>query len=141
MGGVKQRSEAGGTERLPLLVCWLPALVTAAVIFYLSHRPDLADLPSPIPDWGLHLIEYGFFTLTLLFATTRGFDARSRSGGRASAAVVIASLYGISDEFHQSFVGRDPTLHDWVADTAGALLAAAVVMLLWRRMAGPAGRL
>lgn len=141
MDGERQRTGAAGTARLPLVVCWLPALLTAAVIFYLSHQPDLADVPSPIPDWGLHLIEYGFFTLTLLFATTRGFDAGSRSRDRVAAAVVIASLYGVSDEFHQSFVGRDPALHDWVADTVGALLAAAVLMLVWRRMAGPESRL
>lgn len=130
-----------GSPHPPLLVYWLPALATAALIFYLSNRPDLGDLPGPIPDWGLHLVEYGFFTVTLLYATTQGFDRRLRNGARAAAAVVIASLYGITDEFHQGLVGRDPTVHDWLADTAGALLAAAVVMLLWRRMAGPQRRL
>ena len=38
--------------------------------------------------------------------------------------------YGISDEFHQSFVpGRTPDVLDWLADTSGALLAA--LLLAW----------
>jgi VanZ family protein len=40
-------------------------------------------------------------------------------------AVAIASAYGITDEFHQSFVpGRVPDIADWAVDTAGALTAA-----------------
>lgn len=46
--------------------------------------------------------------------------------------VVITSLYGISDEFHQSFVpGRTPDVYDWITDTLGALLACA--FYLWRK--------
>ena len=54
------------------------------------------------------------------------------------AAILIASLYGASDEFHQLFVpGRlcDPA--DWLTDTCGAALgasiAAAVLALKGRR--------
>jgi VanZ family protein len=43
-------------------------------------------------------------------------------------ATSIASLYGISDEFHQSFVpGRTPDVVDWLADTSGALLAVLLI--------------
>lgn len=132
---------APATTGLPVLIYWLPALITAAVIFYLSHRPDLADVPTPIPDWGLHLLEYGFFTVTLVFATTRGFDGARRTRGRLLAAVLIAVLYGVTDELHQGLVGRDPALHDLLADAAGALLTAAVIVLRWRRMAAPERRL
>ena len=38
-----------------------------------------------------------------------------------------ASLFGASDEFHQSFVpGRDTDVFDWVADTLGATAGALV---------------
>ncbi len=38
--------------------------------------------------------------------------------------VVFCSLYGFSDEWHQSFVeGRQSDVFDWVADTMGAILA------------------
>ena len=119
------------------LLYWLPAAVTAMLIFGLSHQPSLPDIPGRIPDWVAHGLEYGFFTLMLVFATTRGFDAARRTPARVAAAVLIATLFGVSDEFHQSFVGRDPTVQDWLADTVGAVMMAALILLFWRRMAGP----
>jgi VanZ family protein len=119
------------------LLYWLPAAATAMLIFGLSQQPSLPELPGHIPDWVAHGLEYGFFTLTLVYATTRGFDDARRTPARVAMAVLIASLYGISDEFHQSFVGRDPSAKDWLADTVGALLMAALILALWRRMAGP----
>jgi VanZ family protein len=115
-------------------VFWIPALVTAAVIATLSHQPDLG-LPDRFPDWLAHAVEYGFFTLTLIFATSRGFDPRRRTAPRVAAAVAIASLYGITDEWHQRFVGRDMSALDWLADTAGALIMASAALWAWRRMA------
>ena len=44
------------------------------------------------------------------------------------APVVFASLYGVSDEFHQYFVpGRTPDIGDLCADAAGAFLMQAVL--------------
>ena len=119
------------------LLYWLPAAVTATLIFGLSHQPWLPDIPGHIPDWVAHGLEYGFFTLTLAFATTRGFDAAHRTPARVRVAVLIATFYGISDEVHQGFVGRDATVQDWLADTVGAVVMAALILLLWRRMARP----
>jgi VanZ family protein len=113
----------------------------AALIFWLSHQPELPEPPGNVPDWVAHAVEYGLFTLTLIFAVTRGFERTLRSRARLAAAVVIAALYGISDEYHQSFVGRDATARDWFADVIGALIVAALVLLAWRRMAAPEDRL
>ena len=45
-------------------------------------------------------------------------------------AMVWASLYGASDEFHQSFVpGRHVEIADWLADTLGGGVGAAAVWL------------
>jgi VanZ family protein len=39
-------------------------------------------------------------------------------------AIVIVSLFGASDEWHQSFTpGRSMDYHDWIADTLGAVVA------------------
>ncbi|EAU55950.1 VanZ family protein [Mariprofundus ferrooxydans] len=55
----------------------------------------------------------------------------SRMLYRTAGAVLFCSLYGISDEWHQSFVaGRDASVFDWLADTAGAIL---LVSLLYKR--------
>ena len=48
----------------------------------------------------------------------------------ALLSVTFCSLYGISDEWHQSFVvGRFSDIADWLADTSGAGLA---VFLLYK---------
>ena len=53
------------------------------------------------------------------------------------AAGLIATLYGISDEMHQSFTpGRSPDAFDVIADAVGATLGALVcVAIVARRRA------
>jgi VanZ family protein len=42
------------------------------------------------------------------------------------AAIALATMYGVSDEFHQSFVpGRSPDRFDVVADCVGATIGVA----------------
>ncbi len=42
----------------------------------------------------------------------------------ALLSIAFCSLYGLSDEWHQSFIaGRQSDSADWVADTSGAVLA------------------
>ena len=52
----------------------------------------------------------------------------------AVIALIVASLYGITDEWHQSWSpgGRQPDFWDWVADTAGATLAALGAFIYFR---------
>lgn len=105
------------------------ALSWMGLLFFLSHQPSL-HTPSLFAsqDKLLHAIAYGGLGLMLLAAQTP-------RGGRYSwqqigASVLIASLYGASDELHQSFVpGRSPEVGDWLADTLGALVA--VLLLAW----------
>lgn len=56
-----------------------------------------------------------------------------KSPRSAWIAFAIVSVYGMTDEWHQSFTpGRDVEFADWVADTLGAALA----ILLYRRWDG-----
>ena len=94
------------------------ALLIAGMIFLASSRSRIAAAQViflPVDKVG-HFGVYGLLA-TLL--------CRIGSGWRAAVwAVVAASVYGVSDEFHQSFVpGRGVEFADWVADTAGAALA------------------
>ena len=42
----------------------------------------------------------------------------------ALLSIAFCSLYGLSDEWHQSFVvGRESDITDWIADTSGSVLA------------------
>jgi VanZ family protein len=48
--------------------------------------------------------------------------------------ILIGMLYGLSDEFHQSFVpGRACTFTDLMTDTAGVLTAAFIYILTYSK--------
>jgi VanZ family protein len=106
------------------LSLWGPVALYMAGLFVLSSQPVL-PAASLTPDWTQHGIAYGGLALVALRATTGGRWAAV--GGRAiGAAWLIASLYGVTDEFHQAFVPmRAPSAADVVADAAGAALALA----------------
>lgn len=110
--------------RPPSLRVWFWPLALAVLIFAASSRARVAS-PRGIPhvDKIAHFMVYGL--LGTLVCRTQRLDARGAAG-----ALVIASLYGVSDELHQSFVpGRTLQLADWIADTCGAALA---IGLYWR---------
>jgi hypothetical protein len=106
---------------------WGPVLAQMVVIFIASSIPDLGRLPGGVSDKSGHSIGYAILGAVTLRALAAGRLA-GVSWPRAAATVVIATLYGMSDEFHQSFVhGRTPDVHDVFADCVGA---AAAVMLI-----------
>ena len=68
-----------------------------------------------------HLTEYGMFGLFLYHSFTfrqlKSWNTRS-----AFSAVVVAGLFSLTDEYHQSFVpGRTASIVDCGIDTFGAL--------------------
>ena len=106
---------------------WLrvvPVFLVMGVIFFLSSQPgDTLDLPDvPDIDKLLHALAYGTLAATALFAVAPKF--RLRRPLLASVMIVLFCVaYGISDEFHQSFVpGRTPSCWDLAADSVGAIL-------------------
>ncbi len=114
---------------------YLPVLAMMAVIFFLSSQPgDSFQLPDvPDIDKLLHSLVYGTLAATALFAVPAGF-ARRRPGMAAVLVVLFCLVYGISDEFHQSFVpGRTPSVWDLAADVLGASLVSAAWYLLGRQ--------
>jgi VanZ family protein len=95
-----------------------PALV-AATIFLASSRSTVAAPGIHNFDKIAHFSVYGLLATLLV---------RLGHGPRAIAlALLFTSLYGASDEWHQSYVpGRSTELADWCADTLGAALAIAL---------------
>ena len=109
------------TRRSPL-VAFLPATLLMALIFYLSTQSTV-ELPetwsSVYSDKILHALAYG----TLAFFFLYGFLSSTHMPERTvyAASWLITVLYGLSDEFHQSFTpGRDSSLGDLFANTVGA---------------------
>jgi VanZ family protein len=111
---------------------WGPVVAYAAIIFTLSSISQLPSLPEVVSDKGVHGGLYAGFALVILRALARGRWERVRFL-TAFLAVVLAVLYGVSDEVHQSFVpGRTADAADVAADASGATLAAGVAWLIAR---------
>ena len=105
---------------------WVPAFVCAVLIFSLSHQsnPPGADL---ISDRISHFLEYAVFGLTLVWGVTSGFHLPLTSKSVIFVGV-IAALYALSDEFHQSFVpNREASSRDLATDVLGAVVCLSVV--------------
>ena len=106
------------TESLRRKAIW--ALLIAGLIFLASSRSTISAPRSPFEFMRMdkigHLAVYGLLG-TLL--------CRMGTGWRGAAgALLAASAYGASDEWHQSFVpGRSVEVADWLADTLGAAVA------------------
>ncbi|MEZ5543265.1 MAG: VanZ family protein [Pseudomonadota bacterium] len=113
----------------------LLAIGWAAVIYYLSDQPGI-DLPPLFPhvDKLLHLIAYGVLGFLAMGACSPA--ACRQHSGYYWLIVALAGLYGVLDEYHQSFVpGRDTDPYDALADVCGGLLGAGLMFLLLRRSA------
>lgn len=115
------------------IVKWIPAICWMGVIFYLSSRTG-SDLQSMFPifdslNFG-HVIAY--FVLALLFYWALYQPNRNKLTIRL-VAIFLCFLYGLTDEWHQSFVpGRAPDWRDIVNDVLGASLAM-IALRFYRR--------
>jgi hypothetical protein len=109
---------------------WLLVAAWAGVIFWFSTKPG-SQIPSGYSEQG-HLGEYLIFGV-LLYAAVRADMTRSQA---VSIAIIAASLYGMTDEFHQHFVAmRTPDVVDWGVDTIGATLGALLALAASRAIA------
>lgn len=122
--------------RWPVVILrFVPALLCMAVIFELSSRstlPKPRNLSSEALSLGGHFGAYAVLAVCLWWALGM---ADLASGKRALLAFAGAVLYGVSDEWHQSFVpGRTPDPRDIAVDAIGALAGLFLVTLLARRL-------
>ena len=107
---------------LRALSLWAPVVIYMAAIFSVSADPD-PPAPESISDKLMHMAAYGVLAVLVFRAVAGGIPARVTRRA-ASATMLIAIAYGISDEFHQLFVpGRSADVNDLFADVAGAAIA------------------
>ena len=101
---------------------WIPAFVMMAIIFWFSAQP--AD-ELPVFSWADrlvkksgHIIGYGLLAFSYYFAL--GMDKKQRW-----LAWLLAILFALTDEYHQSFVfGRHASIWDvLIFDNLGALIS------------------
>lgn len=111
----------------------LPAVACMGVIFYLSHQPKLPEVPTLSGQLtsvlGHFTVYFALAALTWWGLGALGLSPRSR----IAIAFAVATLYGVSDEWHQSFIpGRHPDIVDIITDATGAAAGLAVVTGLAR---------
>ena len=109
---------------------WLPIILYASFIYYLSSLPN--PLEQIVPEKALiyfdfqrfiyHIIEYGILSL-LLF---RALKITSKSP--QTLTILITILYAITDEIHQYFVpGRISSSFDVLFDAFGAIAMQCII--------------
>ncbi|RIE04351.1 hypothetical protein D3H35_07070 [Cohnella faecalis] len=110
-----------------------------AAIFYFSAQPG-SELDGWLPffrDWlpglqsfdPMHYVAYFGLGLTVAFA----FGAASARWRWALINVIVCSIYGVTDEWHQAYVPRrSPDIMDLYHDAIGAAAAALIVLIAIR---------
>jgi len=114
---------------------WLPAVAMMLIIFIFSSIPSDS---MPNFNWadlsikkGGHALGYGLLALAYLYA----FRLEPAT---LKYAWLLAFLYAISDEFHQSFVvGRYASWVDVLIDSAGAAIALKTLDIRLKALAKP----
>lgn len=118
------------SENSPAWWMLLAPVAVMAIIFALSSRSHLPDLT---PGHDIQNV-IGHFTVYAALGATLALLFRAMGWGilrSLFAAIVIATLYGVSDEFHQSFVpNRSVDAKDVLVDFLGATAGALVMMRL-----------
>tara|TARA_Y100000310_G_C20503180_1_gene725048 strand:- start:356 stop:754 length:399 start_codon:yes stop_codon:yes gene_type:complete len=105
---------------------WLPVLIWAGTLFYLSSIPSLKTSPNPFLDEILRSIAHFVFYFIGYFLFFRALNNQKKKKKKANflLPLILVSLYGLSDEFHQSLVPtRTFQLQDLLIDFSGAFIS------------------
>jgi VanZ family protein len=113
-----------------LLKYWIPPIVFAGIIFFLSSRSSVEIGPEiPHIDKLYHMIIYFIFAILLwrafYYASSPSFQKRA-----IWLALLFTIIFGMSDEWHQLFVAfRHADVFDLLFDSLGASMA--VIGVSW----------
>lgn len=128
---------------------WIPVILWMLVIFLLSHQDASQSgslssglltrilgllapiLPPKLPLPLLHLIlrKGAHFTAYLILSLLVLRTQEDKSTSFRLKALLLCSLYAMTDEFHQTFIpGRAGLVTDVLLDTSGAALG---ILLQW----------
>jgi VanZ family protein len=110
-----------------VFIRWAAALVYAVLIFILSSHPIPPGFVPRLPyfDKLVHFLAYGLLAV-LLFRALWPDESRPIPLWLLVLGVVLATVYGAAEEFHQNLVPtRECDWLDMAANGAGAAVAAA----------------
>jgi VanZ family protein len=128
--------------RVPRQWGFVPVLLWAAFLFFLSSRPAPTigvggAVGGLVENFG-HALLYGVFAVCLALLVPRTRDDRGEwveLRPKTTAAILLfVLLYAASDEWHQSFVpDRDASVYDVITDVVGAASTLACIAALGAR--------
>jgi VanZ family protein len=113
---------------------WFHVAAYVALVFAVSAQPHL-HVPGTweYRDKVVHILEYGVLGWLVYRAAVGSWPAAGFAR-RALLTIVAVSAVGACDEkFQEGVPGRDSSVYDWIADTAGATLAQVVCLGLEKR--------
>jgi VanZ family protein len=112
------------------LSLWAPVLLYLGILFFISGRSRPPTIEF-VWDKLLHAVAY----MVLSVFTIRAFHGSlGPLRWRPTLYAFFFTVgYGVTDEFHQSFVpGRNASSHDVAADVVGFLLAVALLYFTYQ---------
>jgi len=114
-------------------ISWTITILIAIIIFYLSSKtfPTTATPTTNFLSIAYHFFAFFFLAFFLLISLIKGKINKPLF----AIAILIAVLYGISDEIHQYFVpGRFSSLKDVLINSTGILFASVVYGVRLRKL-------
>lgn len=111
------------------IIYLIPILLYSTILFILSNQSKNPDFIND--NYGMdklvHMIAYSIFALLLNIALITKIESIKK---RVFMVLIIGLLFGISDEFHQSFVpGREASISDLIFDLLGVCLSLLIIYL------------
>jgi VanZ family protein len=116
-----------------VLLVYIPLVLYWIILLSATSIPSDGIPTTAVSDKVMHFTAYFglgvLLNLTFIFQNKFSF-LKYKS---AAATIIIGSIYGGLDEFHQHFIpGRSMEFLDFVADFAGLVLAVVFVILLMK---------
>jgi VanZ family protein len=100
-----------------------------SLIFFASSVPG-DEITIHVWDKLLHLMVYAVLGFLFLVPVTDGRWSKV-TGWTVAIAVVLSTLYGMTDEYHQNFTPeRTPDVRDLLADALGATIGAGSILVV-----------
>lgn len=112
----------------PLVIYWL-------ILFALTSLPTKMAISVGVNDKIEHFGAYGLLSVFLYLSLTLQEKYQLLNKYAATFSVLIASFYGMLDEFHQMLVpGRSTEFLDWLADFLGSVLAVLISRFIFEKL-------
>lgn len=120
-------------NRLKTFLRWLPALFIFGCNWYLSSQETIEQMPT---FWNADKLVHCVCFAGLAFWVAFAVGTKLPPLWRLVLPVIIVSVWGITDEIHQSFTpGRESSVLDWCADTFGAAVGSLAFFYLCKGIA------